>query len=55
MVSVLLDLKAQGIVALPIHDAVAVPKSRVEAVREIMADHFRSVVGIDINVNEEMD
>jgi hypothetical protein len=55
MVSVLLDLKAQGIVALPIHDAVAVPMSRVEAVREIMADHFRSIVGIDITVNEEKD
>jgi hypothetical protein len=53
MVSVLLDLKAQGIVALPIHDAVAVPKSRVDVVREIMTDHFRSIVGIEINVNEE--
>jgi hypothetical protein len=55
MVSVLLDLKAQGIIALPIHDAVAVPKSRVKVVREIMADHFRSIVGIEINVNEETD
>jgi hypothetical protein len=55
MVSVLLDLKAQGIIALPIHDAVAVSTSRVEAVREVMADHFRSIVGIDINVNEETD
>jgi hypothetical protein len=54
-VSVLLDLKAEGITALPIHDAVAVPKSQVEAVRKIMADHFRSIVGIEINVNEEAD
>jgi hypothetical protein len=55
MVSVLLDLRAEGTTALPIHDAVAVPKSRVEAVRKIMADHFRSIVGIEINVNEEAD
>jgi hypothetical protein len=55
MVSVLLDLKAEGITALPIHDAVAVPKSQVEAVRKIMADHFRSIVGIEINVNEDAD
>jgi hypothetical protein len=55
MVSVLLDLKTQGIVALPIHDAVAVPKSRMEAVREVMADHFRPITGIEIKVNEETD
>lgn len=41
MVEVLLTLKDQGIMALPIHDAVMVPASAVSIAKEIMLDTFQ--------------
>ncbi len=40
LVEVLLELKARGIVALPIHDAVMVPRSRAEDTRTVMLEAF---------------
>jgi hypothetical protein len=55
MVQVLLDLIDKGITALPIHDAIAVVRSHAAAAREAMIQEFRSIVGIDVTVNEEID
>jgi hypothetical protein len=53
LVKVLLSLREKGIVALPIHDAVAVPASAVESVREVMIEHFRAATGLEVKVNDE--
>lgn len=53
MVGLLLALKAEGIVGLPIHDAVIVPLSSVPLVTTIMKDIFRSHTGVDALVSLE--
>jgi hypothetical protein len=55
MVQVLLNMKNQGITALPIHDAIAVARSQSATAREVMVQQFKWVTGIDVTVNEEMD
>ncbi|RWM77190.1 MAG: hypothetical protein EOR81_19335 [Mesorhizobium sp.] len=42
LVDVLLDLRAKGIVALPIHDAVMVPSSKVSMTEEVMLRVFNA-------------
>ena len=49
----LLDLKEQGIVGLPIHDAVLVPASSSELVREVMEKVFEDHTGVEGVVSEE--
>ena len=49
LISVLLELKQVGIVALPIHDAILVPLSRTEEAREAMITQFLFHVGIESN------
>jgi hypothetical protein len=53
LVDVLLALKEQGIVALPIHDAVVVPRSSIPLVTKIMALVFKDHTGVDGMVMEE--
>jgi hypothetical protein len=53
LVKVLLSLREKGIVALPIHDAVAVPASAMEPTRGVMIEHFKSVTGIEVKVHDE--
>lgn len=53
LVAVLLMLRERGIVGLPIHDAVVVPESASEQVREIMSQAFRQHTGQDVEVYEE--
>ncbi|WFS00895.1 hypothetical protein [Rhizobium tumorigenes] len=51
MVDVLLRVKRIGIVALPIHDAILVPASRVEIARQAMLEVFKDHVGLDGQVD----
>jgi hypothetical protein len=53
MVRLLLDLRQRNITGLPVHDAVAVPQSRAEEVRQIMVDQFRAATGVDVQVTED--
>jgi hypothetical protein len=53
LVKVLLSLREKGIVALPIHDAVAVPASAMGPAREVMIGHFRDATGLEVKVNDE--
>jgi hypothetical protein len=53
LVAVLLMLRERGIGGLPIHDAVVVPESASEQVREIMSRAFRQLTGQDVEVYEE--
>lgn len=53
MVDLLLDLKAQGIVALPIHDAVLVKEDRAEETEATMKQVFRSRTGLEAVVTRE--
>jgi len=53
MVDLLLDLKEQEIVALPIHDAVVVPLSRMEDTRLRMLSTFHHHTGVHGMVSEE--
>jgi hypothetical protein len=53
IVAVLLKLQALGITALPIHDAVLVPKSRAGAVEAVMRETFREMTGLPIQVTRE--
>lgn len=46
LVDVLLDMRERGLVGLPVHDAVLVPVSTVDQVREIMLDTFSAHTGI---------
>jgi hypothetical protein len=46
MVEVLLSLKRSRIVALPLHDAVMVPKSGAATAREVMLDVFHRVTDV---------
>jgi hypothetical protein len=45
MVRTLLDLKEQGVVALPIHDAIIVPRSRAGIAARTMQGAFEGTVG----------
>lgn len=51
MVAVLLDLKRQGVIALPLHDAVIVPQSAADIAKDTMARTFRGQVGADPVIN----
>jgi hypothetical protein len=53
LVRVLLQLREKGIVALPIHDAVAVPASAMRPAREVMIEHFRATTGLEVRVHDE--
>ncbi|AGB43210.1 hypothetical protein Mesau_00724 [Mesorhizobium australicum WSM2073] len=47
MVEVLRIMKARGITALPIHDAVMVPASAAATAREVMLSVFRRMTGVE--------
>lgn len=51
--AVLLSLKAQRVVALPVHDAVVVKKSKAKAAKAAMLTQFKKIVGVDAVVSEE--
>ena len=53
MVRLLLALRRRDITALPVHDAVAVLRSRAEEVRQIMVDQFKAATGVDVLVTED--
>lgn len=53
LVDVLLALMEDGIVGLPIHDAVVVPGNRREEAKQIMLDVFKRHTGIDGVVEED--
>jgi hypothetical protein len=55
LVSVLLRLRDQGIVGLPVHDAVVVPRSSSDVVRTIMKGAFFEKVGVETTVSIEDD
>lgn len=51
LISVLLRLKKQGIVALPIHDAIMVPSSKAELATHIMLEAFSAIGGVKASVS----
>lgn len=53
LVDVLLDLRARGIVALPIHDAVMVPASKVSMAEEVMLRVFNAHTHVQGTVTVE--
>ncbi|MDR5731273.1 hypothetical protein QCE47_02770 [Caballeronia sp. LZ025] len=53
MVSIMLQLKEQGIVGLPIHDAVVVREDHAQQTETIMLEVFRKVAGIEGRVEVE--
>jgi hypothetical protein len=53
MVRTLLDLKEQEVVALPIHDAIIVSRSRAEVAARAMQGAFEGIVGGHIPVTSE--
>ncbi|TSD88913.1 hypothetical protein FFK22_009320 [Mycobacterium sp. KBS0706] len=53
LVAVLLKLQAMGITALPIHDAVIVPRSTADAVEVVMRETFREITRLPIQVKRE--
>lgn len=53
MVEVILTLKAEGIVALPIHDAVLVPASKAPTTTDVMLSIFRRHTGVEGTVTKE--
>ena len=53
LVDVLLKLRGEGIIALPIHDAVLVPASKVALAKDIMLSSFKHHTGIEGIVTEE--
>ncbi|KPB02058.1 hypothetical protein [Ahrensia marina] len=53
MVAVLKRLNDQGITALPIHDAVLVPKSSIEHSKSVMLEAFQEVAGVPAKVTTE--
>lgn len=55
MVELLLDLKWQRIVALPIHDAVVVAEGDQERTMETMARVFRTKTGLEAVISVEVD
>ncbi|MFC5474639.1 hypothetical protein [Paraherbaspirillum soli] len=53
MVEMLLTLKAAGIVALPVHDALIVAEDRKEEVKTVMLAVFHAQTGVDGSITEE--
>jgi hypothetical protein len=53
LVDVLLHLRDRGIVGLPIHDAVMVPRSKSSAAKDVMLEVFKRHTGVDGIVEEE--
>jgi hypothetical protein len=53
LITVLIRLLEQKIVALPIHDAVIVPENRADQTKQIMLEVFRELAGIDGIVDYE--
>lgn len=53
LIEVIKTLKSDGIVALPIHDAIMVPASRVDRSKEVMLDAFHRLSGVEGLVTEE--
>jgi hypothetical protein len=53
LVSLLLRLKEEGIVSLPVHEAVVVPRSKKSRCEEIMKEVFKKNVGVEATVKEE--
>jgi len=53
LVNVLLTLKEQSIVALPVHDAVLVPASSKDQAIKIMLSVFHDITGVEGQVKEE--
>jgi hypothetical protein len=53
MVSVLLTLIDQGIVALPVHDCIIIREDQKEIGREVMIKQFEELVGVSARVDEE--
>ena len=54
MVDVLLGLKKQDVVGLPIHDAVIIPSSFTTQVTELMSSIFKAHTGLDSVVSKEV-
>lgn len=55
MVQLLLTMKAKGIVALPIHDALMVPDSAAVIAKEVMLSVFQQIAGVEgvVTVGED--
>ena len=53
MMGVLLRLRTEGIVALPIHDGVLVAESAMDVTQKVMEDVAEEVAGINIPVDQE--
>ena len=53
MMGVLLRLRTEGIVALPIHDGLLVAESVMEVTQKVMEDVAEEVAGINIPVDQE--
>jgi len=47
----LLELKTRGIVALPIHDAIMIPRAKAELATDIMLDAFRTIGDVEASVS----
>jgi hypothetical protein len=54
MVQVILELKAKGIVVLPVHDCVLVPASAKAKAQTVMLEVFRDRTGVEAIVSEEV-
>lgn len=53
LVNVLLALKTEGIIGLPVHDAVIVARSSIPQVSKIMLEVFKDYTGVEGLVSEE--
>lgn len=53
MMMVLMRLRTEGIVALPIHDGVLVAGSAMDVTQKVMEDVAEEVAGINIPVDQE--
>ena len=54
MIDILLDLTRQNITALPIHDAILVPRSEAATARRTMEMVFRARSGVEAVITEEL-
>jgi hypothetical protein len=54
MVNVLLRLREQSVVALPIHDGLIIPSEAEAKAKAVMKDTFKDEVGVDCPVSVEM-
>lgn len=53
IIEVVQTLKTEGVVALPIHDAIMIPSSAVSRAKEVMRDAFHRRSGVEGAVTEE--